>query len=95
MNRYFCAHSFPPSSLTHEQVCQIGEASQHEEHVRGYRSFLNLSLGKVWCVMEADSREALVAWFDKMKIPYDSIDLVELEGEHGLIHDLKEAPAMV
>ena len=94
MQKYFCVHTFPVGALTHEQICQVGEASQHEDHVRGYRSFFNLTLGKVWCVLEADDREAVVAWFDRMKIPYDSIDLVELEGEHGVVEDLRRIPAL-
>jgi hypothetical protein len=61
MRKYMCAHTFPSGAYTYDQVCQLGEASQHETDVRGYRSFLNLTAGKVWCVFEAERPEAVVA----------------------------------
>ena len=94
MNKYFCSHTFPAGTLTQEQACQVSEASQHETDVRGYRSFLNLTEGKVWCVIEATDREAVVAWFKKMEIPYDSILPVELEGYRGTIEAVRPEPAM-
>jgi hypothetical protein len=94
MQKYLCTHTFPAGALTQEQICQVAEASQHESHVRGYRSFFNLSEGKAWCVLEADDREAITAWFDKMEIPYDSIETLELEGERGMIEDVMPHPAM-
>ncbi len=95
MRKFFCTHTFPQGALTQEQICQVSEASQHEFHVKGYRSFFNLTEGKAWCVLEADDREALAAWFDKMGVPYDSIEVVELEGERGTIEDLRQQPALV
>ena len=94
MHKFFCTHTLPPGALSPEQVCQVTEASQHEMDVREYRSFFNLTEGKVWCVVEAKDREAIVAWFKKMEIPYDSIDLVEMEGERGTIEDLTQLPAL-
>ena len=58
--------------------------------MKGYRSFFNLTKGKIWCVLEAKDRDSIVAWFKKMEIPYDSIDLVEMEGERGTIEDLTQ-----
>jgi hypothetical protein len=55
--------------------------------VRPYRSFLNLSEGKVVCIMEAPDKQALAAWFQKMKMPCDYITPVELEGEHGVVKE--------
>ena len=94
MNKYFCTHTFPAGALTHEQVCQVSEASQHETDVRGYRSFFNLTEGKAWCVLEATDREAVVAWFKKLDIPFDSILPVELEGYRGTIEAVTPEPAM-
>jgi len=94
MHKFMALHTFPAGAFTHEQVCQIAEASQHEESVRGYRSFLNLTEGKVVCVWEANDRESVAAWFQKMGIPYDYIVPVEFEGERGVIEDLREQPAM-
>jgi hypothetical protein len=94
MHKFLCTHTFSGGSPTHEQICQIAEESQHEDHVRGYRSFFNLTEGKAWCVVEATDRDSLVDWFKKMKIPYDSILPVELEGERGVIHEVTPEPAM-
>jgi hypothetical protein len=90
MHKFICTHTLPPGALTPEQICQVSEAAQHETNVKGYRSFFNLTKGKVWCVLEAKDRDSIVAWFKKMEIPYDSIDLVEMEGERGTIEDLTQ-----
>jgi hypothetical protein len=94
MQKYVCTHTFTPGAFNQEQVCQLAEASQNESQIRGYRSFFNLTEGKVWCVIEGENRDAVARWFDKMEIPYDSIDEVELEGERGVITDLKEQPIL-
>ena len=49
-------------------------------------SFLNLFEGKVFCVMEAPSKKALDAWFQKT-MPFDYITPVELEGERGVVKE--------
>ncbi len=63
----------------------MAQAAQNDVTVRPYRSFLNLSEGKVFCVMEAPSKDALAAWFKKMNMPCDYITQVELEGECGAL----------
>ncbi len=94
MQKFLCTHTFPVGAFTYDQICRLAEAAQHEPDVRGYRSFFNLSEGKVWCVLEAERREAIVAWFEKMGIPYDGIWPVELEGDRGVMEDLRREPAM-
>jgi hypothetical protein len=94
MKKYLCTHTFPKDAFSKAQVCQIADAAQHDSLVRGYRSFLNFSEGKGCCVFEAEDREAVVDWFGKMNIPYDSIVEVEFEGDRGLIEDLRELPVM-
>jgi hypothetical protein len=37
--------------------------------------------------MEAPSKDALAAWFQKMQMPCDHISPVELEGERGVVKD--------
>jgi hypothetical protein len=81
-----CTHTLPPGKLTAEQVNQFATAAQHDPTVRGHRSFVNLTEGKVVCVMEAPTREVVATWFHKMGMPFDSITKVELEGDHGNIH---------
>ena len=94
MHKFMCTHTWPAGAFTHEQICQVAEEAKHDPDVRGYRSFFNLSEGKAFCVLEARDRDSLVAWFDRMEIPFDSILPVELEGDYGTIEDLRELPAM-
>jgi hypothetical protein len=93
MGKYICLHTVPGGSMTREQVCQLADAAQHDENVRGYRSFINLSEGKVVCILEADDADAIDTWFNKMQVPYDTIVPLELEGERGDVHDLRRESA--
>jgi hypothetical protein len=95
MHKFMCSHTLPAGEMTRDQVCQVSEAAQHDSAVRGYRSFINLSEGKACCVLEADDRQSIAAWFQKMGFPFDAIVEVEYEGDRGEIHDLKEEPAAV
>jgi hypothetical protein len=79
------SHTMPAGALRPEQVNQMAEAAQKDAVVRPYRSFLNLSEGKVFCVMEAPDKEALASWFQKMNMPCDYITPVEMEGERGTV----------
>ena len=84
MAKFMSTHTMPAGTLKREQVNQIAQAAQDDPVVRPYRSFLNLSEGKIVCVMEAPSKETLAAWFEKMHMPCDDITPVELEGEKGV-----------
>ena len=77
----------PAGTMTRDQVNQLADAAQADGTIRPYRSFLNLSQGKVFCVMEAPSKDALAAWFKKMQMPCDLITPVELEGDRGAVQD--------
>jgi hypothetical protein len=81
------SHTMPAGALKREQVSQLAQAAQNDAVVRPYRSFLNLAEGKVFCIMEAPSKEALAAWFQKMQMPCDYISVMELEGERGSVHE--------
>jgi hypothetical protein len=87
MPKFMSSHTMPAGALKREQVKQLAQAAQSDATVRPYRSFLNLTDGKVFCIMEAPSREALATWFQKMKMPCDYITPVELEGERGLVKE--------
>jgi hypothetical protein len=87
MPKFMSAHTMPAGALKREQVNQLAQAAQSDTTVRPYRSFLNLSEGKVCCIMEAPSKEALAAWFQKMQMPCDYITPVELEGERGVVKE--------
>jgi hypothetical protein len=85
MAKFMCTHTIPPGKFSAEQLRQMGQASQQDPAVKGYRSFVNLAEGKAVCVMEAPSKDALAAWFTKMGMPFDTITKVELEGDRGNI----------
>jgi hypothetical protein len=85
MPKFMSNHTMPAGAMKREQVDQLAQAAQNDPIVQPYRSFLNLAEGRVFCVMEAPSKEALTAWFKKMNMPCDNITPVELEGERGTL----------
>jgi hypothetical protein len=83
MPKFMSSHTMPAGALKREQVDQMAKAAQSDPVAKPYRSFLNLAEGKVLCVMEAPSKDALAAWFSTMQMPRDFITPVELGGERG------------
>ena len=77
----------PPGAMKREQVDGLAEAAKNDPVIKPYRSFCNLSEGKIFCVMEAPDKQTLTAWFAKMQVPCDGITSVELEGDRGNISD--------
>lgn len=86
MKKYMSSHTVPAGAISREQIDQIAQAAQQDPVVKPYKSFLNLSEGKIMCIMEAPDEAALAAWFGKMQMPCDSITAVEFEGECGVVH---------
>jgi hypothetical protein len=87
MPKFMSSHTLPPGAMKREQVNQLAAAAKSDPVIKPYRSFCNLSEGKIVCVMEAPDKKSLAAWFEKMKVPCDSIAAVELEGERGNVQD--------
>lgn len=87
MPKFMSSHKLPPGGFSRDQVCQLGEAAQKDADVKPYRSFMNLSEGKAFCILEASDSEKVAAWFKKVGMPYDAITQVELEGEAGTVKD--------
>jgi Nickel responsive protein SCO4226-like len=85
MPKFMSSYTLPAGGMKREQIDQMAQAAQSDPVVRPYRSFLNLAEGKVFCVMEAPSKEALASWFKKMNMPCDYITPVELEGDKGTV----------
>jgi hypothetical protein len=83
MPKFMALHTLPPGGMTEQQVRELAQAAQQDPTVRGIRSFANLSEGKAFCILEAPSKEALAAWFQKMGLPFDGIHPVELEVDRG------------
>jgi hypothetical protein len=88
MPKFMSTHQLPAGKFTRDQVCQLGQSAQQDAEVKPYRSFLNLSEGKAFCVIEAGSSDKVAAWFKKVGMPYESIVQVELEGEGGDVKDV-------
>jgi hypothetical protein len=87
MAKFMSSHTMPAGALQREQVEQLARAAQGDPVVKPYCSILNLSEGKVCYIMEAPSKEALAAWFQKMQMPCDYIAPVEPQGERGVSKD--------
>lgn len=90
MPRYMGIHTLPTDAFSYEEVCRIADASQHDERVKGYRSFLSGSGGKAVCILDAPDKESVEAWFREMKLPTDAVCEVEIEGEGGTMKELRE-----
>jgi hypothetical protein len=88
MAKFMSTHTLPPGAMKREQVNQLAEAAKSDPVIKPYRSFCNLSEGKIMCVMEAPNKQALADWFKKMNVPCDNISPVELEGERGSVQDV-------
>jgi hypothetical protein len=85
MPKFLCVHPVPPGSISRDQIDQFAQAAQNDAVVKGYRSFCSLSEGKLVCILEAPTKDGVSDWFQKMKMPCDSISQLELEGERGTI----------
>lgn len=80
--RYLVTHPLPPG-ITRDGLEKMVKSLPVDPDIRGYRSFLNLSEGKGFCVFDAPDRTKLASWLTKNKLEYESIIEVELEGYRG------------
>ena len=85
MPKYLCTHTVPPKGVTLEQVKQVSHAAQADKTVKGLRSFGNLAEGKIGCIFEAPSRDAVEGFFKSMNMPVDLIVQMDFEGDRGNI----------
>ena len=65
MPKFMSSHTVPAGAMRREQVDQLATAAQNDPVVKPYRSFLNLSEGRVFCVMEAHQCRRLVGMVQK------------------------------
>lgn len=94
MPRYMGFHTLPKNAITFDQVCEMAKNGQQDTSVTGYRSFLNTREGKAVCILDAENKQAVEAFFRKMNLPTDLVVEVEIEGDHGTMHDLSRETAM-
>jgi Nickel responsive protein SCO4226-like len=86
MPKFMVTHTLP-KGFSRDQFSQVAAATQQDPNVKCYESFANLTEGKVFCYWEAQQPEALSAWFEKMKVPYDAITKLELIAEGAVVKD--------
>jgi molybdate transport system regulatory protein len=77
-------HTHPPGSLSEERIREIAHASQHDAHVRGYRSFHSLAEGRILWLLEAENKADIVAWCRRVGLPLDGVTQLEMEGHRGI-----------
>ena len=59
MQKFMSTHTMPAGAMQREQVTQLAQAAQNDPVVRPYRSFLNLSEGKV-CLRHGGAEQGCV-----------------------------------
>jgi hypothetical protein len=88
MPKFMVTHTLPPKGISRDKFSQVSAASQQDPNVKGLESFANLTEGKIFCLWEAQQPEAIVKWFEKMQVPYDTITRLEMVGQGGVVKDL-------
>jgi len=88
MARFICTHTLPPGVMKEHIMSMFADAAQHCKTVRGYRSFMNLTEGTLFFVVDADDADTVRAWFDEMRMPTEEIVQVELEGDRGRLRSV-------
>lgn len=87
MPKFLSIHTIPPGGLTPERIREIAETFTPGADVHGYRSFHSLTEGKIAWILEAPSKDAVVAWCHRVDLPLDAVTQLELEGHVGVIKD--------
>ena len=85
MQQFLCIHTIPAGAIGRKQLELFAEAAQHDADVRGYRSFMSPSKGKIVCIMEAPDEAVVASFFHHMGLPVESITRLEFEGERGIV----------
>ena len=80
MPKFLVYHTLP-TDLSFEQVEQMAQGTQAHPEVKGCRAFLNLTKGKGVCTWEGPNSEGVAARLRELKIPFDDIIALEVEGE--------------
>ena len=81
MATFMAIHKVPPKSFSLEQVRGLSQMAQQDATVKGRRSYGNLSEGSLVCVLDAPSRADVANFFEKNRVPFESITQVEFEGD--------------
>jgi hypothetical protein len=87
MAKFLSIHTLTPGALTPERIKEIAGTFTPDAEVHGYRSFHSLQEGKIAWILEAPSKEAVIAWCRRMDLPLDGVTHLDLEGHVGVIKD--------
>ena len=80
MAKFLVYHTLP-AGLSFEQVVEMAKGIQAHPEAKGSRSFLNLTKGKEACIWEGRDAKAVSGRLQELKIPFDDIIELEVEGE--------------
>jgi hypothetical protein len=84
--RFCTLHTWP--GLTRATMEELRRALRHDPNVRLLRILGGPAEGRLVCVVDAFSREAVPAWFAARGYPLDTVFALEYEGDHGSIHQV-------
>jgi hypothetical protein len=88
MPKFMVTHTLPPKGVSRERFSQICVATQQDPNIKCRESFANLTEGKVFCCWDSPKPEALIAWFKKMEVPYDTITKLEHIADGAVVKDV-------
>jgi hypothetical protein len=81
MPTFMAIHKVPPKSMTLDQIRTMSRMAQNDPTVKGRHSYCNLSEGCLVCVLDASNRADVANFFEKNRVPCESITQVEFEGD--------------
>lgn len=84
-------HTLAPGAFTPERIEHIARLGQQDPVVRGYRSFHSLQEGRIVWLLDAPTKDAVLAWCRKVGLPLDGVTELELEGHVGVIRPARMA----
>ncbi len=93
MPKFLSIHTLAPGGLTPERIKEIAATFADNSEVHGYRSFHSLAEGKIAWILEAPSKEAVIAWCRAVDLPLDGVTHLDLEGHVGVIKDAESQDA--
>lgn len=84
-------HALEPGTFTPERIQEIAALGQRDPVVRGYRSFHSLAEGRIVWLLDAPSKEAVIAWCAKVGLPLEGVTEMEMEGFVGNIRRVRHS----
>jgi len=83
MAKFMFTHTM--KGITRDQFAGVAAAAQQDPTIKLLESFASLTEGKIFCVWQSPNPDAVVAWFKKMNVPYDTVTPIEVEAVGGAV----------